>query len=105
MADIFLSYSRRDSELMQRLRDDLRQAGFAVWTDEDLETGTPSWQRAIEAAIEEARCVVAILSPEAKQSKLVEIEVSIAEENGIRIFPVLARGDDRSAVLFRLRTT
>lgn len=103
--DIFLSYSRLDSALMRRLYADLRGAGFSVWIDEGLEPGTPSWQRAVEEAIETAKCVVVILSPDAKQSKWVEIEVSYAEEIGLRIFPVLARGDERNAVLFRLRTT
>lgn len=105
MADIFLSYSRTDSALMQRLRNDFQQAGLTVWTDQGLEPGTPSWQRAVEEAIEAARCAVVILSPDAKQSKWVEIEVSYAEDIGLRIFPVLARGDERTAVLFRLRAT
>lgn len=104
--DIFLSYSHIDMEIMQRLRDDLRAAGFTVWTDDvGLEPGTPSWQRAIEEAIQAARCIVVLLSPEAKQSRWVEIEVSTAEDFGLRVFPVLVRGDDRNAVLFRLRTT
>lgn len=105
MADIFLSYNRKDIELMQRLYNDLQAEGFTVWIDEaKLEPGTPSWQRAIEQAINESRCMIVILSPDAKQSKWVEIEASIAEESGRRIFPVLARGDARNAVLFRLRT-
>jgi formylglycine-generating enzyme required for sulfatase activity len=104
--DIFLSYSRIDAEIMRRLRDDLRGAGFTVWTDDvGLEPGTPSWQRAIEEAIQAAHCVVVLLSPEAKQSRWVEIEVSIAEDFGLRVFPLLVRGDDRNSVLFRLRTT
>jgi hypothetical protein len=43
MADIFLSYSRRDGDLMHRLRDDVRRHGFTVWTDEGLVPGTQSW--------------------------------------------------------------
>src|SRR5262245_18818012 len=104
MADIFLSYSYKDSDCMHRVCEDLRQCGFSVWTDEGLEPGTPSWQSAVEDAIKGARCVVVILSPEAKQSKWVEIEVSIAEEIGLRFFPVLIRGNEQSAVLLQLRT-
>ncbi len=105
MADIFLSYNRKDIELMQRLYNDLQAEGFTVWIDEaKLEPGTPSWQRAIEQAINESRCMIVIMSPDAKQSKWVEIEATIAEDSGHRIFPVLARGDENNAALFRLRT-
>ncbi len=104
--DIFISYSRIDAEVMRRLRADLQAAGFSVWTDDvSLEPGTPSWQRAIEAAIQAARCAIVLLSPEAKKSKWVEIEVSLAEDLGLRVFPLLVRGDDINAILFRLRTT
>jgi len=103
---IFLSYSRSDSVLMQRLHNDFQNGGFTVWSDQsNLTPSTPSWQRAVEAAINEASCMVVILSPEAKQSKWVEIEVSIAEDLGIPIIPLLAKGAESNAVLFRLRTT
>lgn len=105
MADIFLSYNRKDIELMQRLYNDLQAEGFTVWIDEaKLEPGTPSWQRTIEQAINESRCMIVIMSPDAKQSKWVEIEATIAEDSGHRVFPVLARGNENNAVLFRLRT-
>ncbi len=103
MADIFLSYSRKDSGAMSRLRDRLRGEGFSVWVDEgELEPGTPDWRDAIEAGIEAAGCVVVILSPEAKESKWVAREIAYAEDRGLRIFPVLARGDGRSAVPLEL---
>ena len=47
--------------------------------------------------------MVVILSPAAEQSKWVEIEVTHAEEMGLKIFPVLARGTEKDAVLFSLK--
>ena len=45
---VFLAYSRKDTATMQRLRADLHTAGIGVWIDEeDLEPGTPQWQRTI----------------------------------------------------------
>ncbi len=32
--DVFLSYSRKDSAIMERLRNFLRSEGLLVWTDE-----------------------------------------------------------------------
>ncbi|MEZ4659112.1 MAG: toll/interleukin-1 receptor domain-containing protein [Caldilineaceae bacterium] len=96
--DIFLSYSRRDAAIMQRLHADLRSEGFAVWIDEGLEPGTAHWQTAIEEAIEQARCMVVILTPNAKRSHWVQSEIGFAHVWGRPIYPLLASGDERSAV-------
>ena len=96
--DIFLSYSRKDARTMRRLYADLAAAGFTIWTDEDLTPGTPSWMTSIEAAIQAAGCVVVILTPDAKKSPWVERELTRAASFDIPIFPLLARGDERSAV-------
>jgi hypothetical protein len=100
--DIFLSYSRKDVELMRRVRDDLRSAGLRVWTDEALEPGTSSWKKAIEEAIEGARAVVVLLSPDSKKSEWVGRELDYGRAQGLRLFAVLVRGDERSAVPFAL---
>jgi len=102
MKHIFLSYSRKDIEIMRRVREDLSAAGLKVWTDEKLEPGTPSWRKAIESAIEKAGCFVVILSPDAKQSEWVDRELGYATACGLRIIPVLVRGDERSAVPLEL---
>jgi formylglycine-generating enzyme required for sulfatase activity len=99
---IFLSYGREDSEIMRRLRDDLRAGGLTVWTDENLQPGTPSWKDAIEGAIEQAGALVVILSPDAKDSAWVERELDYARNQEVRIFPVLARGDSRKAIPLEL---
>jgi outer membrane protein assembly factor BamB len=99
---IFLSYSRKDLSEMQRIRDDLRAAGLTVWTDENLEPGTNAWEIAIAQAIRTAGCVVVILSPDAEQSQWVGRELAFAETFGIRIYPLLIRGDERTSIPFRL---
>jgi hypothetical protein len=99
---IFLSYSRKDSPIMQRLRDDLREAGLGVWADDNLEPGTSAWERAISAAIRATGCLVVILSPDAEQSTWVGRELAMAETLDKRIFPILARGTEKDAIPFRL---
>jgi formylglycine-generating enzyme required for sulfatase activity len=103
---VFLAYSRKDEAIMRQLRADLLAAGIVAWIDqEDLEPGTPVWQRAIEAAIRSAKCVVVILSPDAKESEWVNIEMTFARRIQRRIYPVLARGNEDSAVPFLLEAT
>lgn len=87
---------------MRRVRGSLEQAGLEVWTDEGIQAGTPSWQDAIQDAIEATGCVVVLLSPDAKQSRWVKSELAYAEIQEIRIFPVLVRGDERSSLPFSL---
>ncbi len=103
MSDIFLSYSRQDADFMARMRDHLLAQGWGVWTDSNLEPGTPDWVSAIEQAISTARCLIVILSPDAKNSTWVRREIAMAEDMyRLRIFPILLRGDVRSSVPPRL---
>ncbi len=95
---IFLSYSRKDSDTMRQVCTDLRAAGLDVWTDESLQPGTPSWHITIENALQNATAMVVILSPDAKLSEWVGREIQYAETQNKRIFPVLARGDERTSV-------
>jgi hypothetical protein len=99
---VFLSYSRKDNDFMEWVRDYLRSEGMLVWTDEGIEVGTPLWKDAIEDAIEGAGCLVVILSPEAKESEWVKRELEYARAQKVSIFPLLARGDEQTAIPFML---
>jgi len=99
---IFLSYSRRDADLMRRVRDDLAGARLPVWTDEKIEPGTPAWFREVEGAIDKAFCIVVLLSPDAKGSEWVGKEIEYAQMLKKMILPVLARGEAAAAIPFSL---
>lgn len=99
---VFLSYSRRDTDVMRKTRDVLRAAQIPVWTDESIAVGTPLWTEALEKAIENAGCVLVLLSPDAKQSSWVKRELEYASALNIPITPVLARGTEAESVPFRL---
>ncbi len=100
--DVFISYSRRDRAVMRIARDALVEAGYTVWSDESLEPGSPSWKNDVQQAIEGAGCVVAILSPDAKDSEWVSEELSYAHIRKQRVFTVLVRGDESNAIPFGL---
>ena len=100
---VFISYSRKDTDIMRRIHADLLAAELLVWTDESLVPGTESWKNAIENAIQNAGSVVVILSPDSKQSIWVEREMDYARACALPIIPVLARGDTEvSAIPFEL---
>ncbi|MGJ3238886.1 MAG: SUMF1/EgtB/PvdO family nonheme iron enzyme [Anaerolineae bacterium] len=100
MHHVFLSYSRKDLPFMKRIQTDLQRAKLAVWSDEQLEPGTTSWQLAIEQAIRNAGCVMCIFSPDAANSQWVREELNYARMMNIQIIPLLARGDARVSIPF-----
>jgi hypothetical protein len=102
MKHLFLSYSRKDTDVMTRVRDTLRAEGFEVWTDEKLTPGTDQWSKAIQQAIRDAYCVVVLLSPDSNNSKWVANEIGYAETCKVPIFPILVRGEERDSVPIEL---
>src|SRR5260221_14765164 len=98
---VFLSYNRQDTGTMQQVLAYLTSAGLNVWIDQTgIEPGTPSWKRAIQNALDDAGCLVVIFSPDAKQSKWVGEELNYAESRNLETFPILARGDEKTAIPF-----
>lgn len=100
--DVFISYSRRDRAVMRIVRDALMAAGLTVWSDESVEPGSQSWKNDVQAAIENAGSVVAVLSPDAKGSEWVSEELNYARIHKLRVFTVLVRGDESNAIPFGL---
>ena len=96
--DIFLSYDHDNLDVMKKLRTSLMARGLIVWTDEMLTPGTPSWQKAIQRAIERVPCFVVMMSPEAKESTWVEREVNYATTQQCKFFPVLVKGSAQDAI-------
>lgn len=99
----FISYSREDANLQRRIAAELRGRGIHIWVDvENLIPGTPAWEREIERSIRGAAGIIALLSPSSHDSEWVRREISFAEQNEKRIFPVLIRGDEDDAIPLRL---
>lgn len=100
--DVFISYSHQDGDILRLITTALAETGITFWVDQNLKPGTPLWSSAIGQAIEEAACMIVILSPDAKRSQWVQSELAYASNEQKRIFPVLARGDTRTSMPFEL---
>ena len=89
MTQVFISYSRKDIEFIQRLANDLKAAGFEVWYDlSGLEAGT-RWGNEIQKAIHESQYFLVVLSPNSVRSDWVEREFLYASDQGLKIIPLL----------------
>jgi WD40 repeat protein/type II secretory pathway predicted ATPase ExeA len=92
---VFVTYSRTDTAVVNRLVADLREQGIEAWIDRfDLELGTPDWEEAIRTAIRGARAVLLIATPASRRSRYVKDELGIASMYRRAIYPVWAEGDE-----------
>lgn len=99
----FMSYSREDIKLQQRIVAELRGRGIIIWVDiENLIPGSPAWEREIERSIRSAEGIIVLLSPDSNNSEWVRREISFAEQNEKRIFPVLISSDEDDSIPLRL---
>ena len=89
MAQIFISYSRKDIGFVRKLAGDLEKAGYEVWWDLTDLRGGDDWPRVIPAAIEVSQYVIVVLSPNSAASDWVEKEYTQALSLRKKIIPIM----------------
>jgi hypothetical protein len=85
---VFISYSRKDLDAVQRLARHLRRQSISVWFDERLRAGQP-WREQLVEAIRNTDAVVLWATPSALASQNVAWEREQAESLGKPIWPIL----------------
>ena len=80
---VFVSYSRKDTELVDRLVRDLTMLGHEVWIDRSdlVGGGEDRWRRSIVNTIRDSEAMLIVLSPNSIASENVERELSVAADN------------------------
>jgi WD40 repeat protein len=91
MADVFVSYSRRDADFVRRLAAALTERGKDAWVDVDGIRDAEVFPAALRAAIEQSDGFVFVVSPDSVSSAYCEQEVEHALELNKRIVPLLLR--------------
>jgi WD40 repeat protein len=91
MAEVFISYSRRDKEFVRRLGDALAAQDRDAWVDWKDIPLTAEWQQEILTNIEAADSFVFVISPESVASVNCRKEIDHAAANNKRMFPILYR--------------
>jgi WD40 repeat protein len=89
MADVFVSYSRRDSGFVRRLAESVAERGKEVWLDTEGIADAEVFPEAIKRAIEQSDGFVFVITPSSVDSPYCENEVDYARELQKRIVPVL----------------
>ena len=87
--DVFLSYSRADTERVAPLRDELRRMGYRVFFDAQSIDPGEEWKRRLERSISASRTLVLCWSEHTRGSEYITFEYSRAEALHKRILPWL----------------
>ncbi|HEY3227893.1 MAG TPA: toll/interleukin-1 receptor domain-containing protein, partial [Roseiflexaceae bacterium] len=102
---IFISHASKDDEFVKELRQALEGQGLSVWVDSRNLRGGAKLAPEIEQAIEQARQVIVVLSPNTQNSPWVRKEIQQAlqveqrrKDDGYRVIPLLLPGVEPSAL-------
>ncbi len=98
MADIFISYSRRDSAFADWLRSSLVAQGRSVWIDTADIPPTSQWRQDIADAIAAAGAVLFVLSPDWLTSEVSQRELQYAIDMKKKLIPVVYRDVEHQSV-------
>jgi hypothetical protein len=85
--DVFLSYSRADTERVKPLRDELRRLGYRVFFDVQSIDPGEQWKRRLERSVRASRTLVLCWSEHTRGSDYITFEYSRAEALGKPILP------------------
>lgn len=95
MANVFISYSRKDISFTKRLTTELQKWQHEFWIDWERIPPTVDWWKEIEKGIEEADAFLFLISPDSAKSKVCRREIDHAVHNGKRIIPIVVKEIDR----------
>jgi len=93
MSHIFISYSTKNATYANRLAEKLRDEGFDVWIDNARLRAGSDWWSSIVKALWSCSAFIVLLSPESDNSRWVQREITIADNQGKPTFPILIGGD------------
>ncbi len=86
--DIFISYSRKDTEIVKAIYEWLERAGYKCWLDVDGMFSGVSYKKVIVNAIKRSKVLLFMSSENSNMSRNVVSEVSVAVEYGKKIIPI-----------------
>lgn len=97
-ANVFISYSRRNKEFVQKLYGALEKTGREVWVDWENIPMAVDWWEEIRLGIELADTFIFVLSPDSVASKVCHQEIEEAIKHNKRLVPVVCQDVPPDAV-------
>lgn len=94
MSHVFISYSTQNSDYAYQLAEKLRAEGFDIWIDNRQLRSSDNWWESIVRALRGCAAFIVIMSPEARNSRWVQREVTLADNWRKPTFPLLLAGEN-----------
>ncbi len=88
-SDVFVSYSRKDSDFVRHLSDSLIALEYEIWVDWEDIPHTADWWAEIQAGIAAANTFLFVISPHSANSSVCRDEVEYAVQSNKRVVPIL----------------
>jgi hypothetical protein len=98
MAQVFISYSFKDSVFAHQLADEVSKCGIDIWIEDDLKD-SGSISPVAQEKLDFAPIMVVVISPSSQKSTRVQSELSEALKRKKAIYPVLLAGEKWDDVL------
>jgi hypothetical protein len=89
MGQVFITYAHKNDTFVAVLKQQLLDAGFMPMIDTEFLRPGEDWRHEIDAAIRGSFAVVAVMTPEAFESKYVTYEWAFALGIGIKVIPLM----------------
>ncbi len=91
MPQLFISYSRKDKEFVQKLHEALTREKRDVWVDWEDIPPTAKWLNEIYKGIESADNFIFVIGPDSLASQTCGMEIAHGEKHNKRVIPLLYR--------------
>jgi hypothetical protein len=100
---VFISYSRRDSQFVEKLSSDLRERGISTWIDTAaIQPGT-NWKSEIERALRNASALIFVISPDSTKSQWMIRELTATIQLHKTVLPVIIQDVDETELPSAIR--
>ena len=99
MADVFISYSRKDIEFAQHIHQELETRDRQPWIDWQDIPPSAEWLDEVYAGIQAADTFLFIISPDSVASEICTLEIEHAVKHNKRLIPVVWKEVEDSQVL------
>jgi hypothetical protein len=100
--DVYISYSLENVDLMETMSKYLAEEHqLSIWADKRIDIGG-NWKNEAEKMIAKSSCFLLLMSPSAKSSEWVRLELFYAANNRLPIFAALLEGNEQTAMPIKL---
>ena len=103
-SEVFISYSRADSDFSRKLNEQLQLSGKTTWFDQESIASSADFEDEIFKGIMVSDNFLFIISPDSVASPYCEAEVEFAEKNNKRIVTILLKATDTETIPKALST-